>query len=483
MEVDSPNRLDGTNLPLQTVVDSQLFFISSSENDAVNNNVYGTDLFVQALPQLSLPVAGIEEMERAITDLTPITPNLTEFFPTNSPRRLHEDDLNRIMLSPLSSPMRTIEVGVVRTSSPGVEKHNCILSDCPLCPLAGWLKQHVDDWKLGAIYVSGSGSRFPPGTGRRVKLEQLLKLDTGYFPPCLPIFINCRVVRSAKAILCEVAGEVNPGSEPNHILDAIASINEAVDRSSEFLVVLLDHPEVLNATDIKQMNMAFKCIFSNFPTKRPPKMVKVADLATAAPPKQTPPVVRKRTLTPPIEPSGVTGDPDEFAAAREVLQADPEPHELPYSKEELVSLLTTRLEGRGVGHVFAPNAIRFAGAKMGKVSGDARLTLNLCIRALEIAEGKARDAQGSSLALSIPQVHSGDLWRLMDHRGSEYATGLGAIGEQTPLQQKILLASLLLIVKHNKSKDVKLGKLMDTYRKVMHKRKMKPEPEASCVGM
>ena len=63
-------------------------------------------------------------------------------------------------------------------------------------------------------------------------------------------------------------------------------------------------------------------------------------------------------------------------------------------------------------------------------------------------------------ALEHPQVHTGDLCRVIDFRGSHYATGLGSIGENTPLQQKGLLASLLLMVKHGKSKEVTQGKLV-----------------------
>jgi cell division control protein 6 len=41
-----------------------------------------------------------------------------------------------------------------------------------------------------------------------------------------------------------------------------------------------------------------------------------------------------------------------------------------------------------------------------------------------------------------------------------------------PLQQKLLMASLLLMVKKGKTKEVTLGKLMETYAKVCKKRKM-----------
>ena len=66
---------------------------------------------------------------------------------------------------------------------------------------------------------------------------------------------------------------------------------------------------------VKVMNMAFKCIFTIISSKPPPRIVKVADLALAAP------VVMKRTQTRPIKPSSVTSDPEEFVAAWEALHS------------------------------------------------------------------------------------------------------------------------------------------------------------------
>ena len=43
-------------------------------------------------------------------------------------------------------------------------------------------------------------------------------------------------------------------------------------------------------------------------------------------------------------------------------------------------------------------------------------------------------------------------------------------------------ASLLLMVKKGRSKEVTLGKLMDTYGKVLNKRNMKLELESACIG-
>ena len=84
-------------------------------------------------------------------------------------------------------------------------------------------------------------------------------------------------------------------------MDAINAIHEAVDRSTEFLVLFFDHADKLSAKDCSVLNMAFKCIFTNIFFKQSLKMVRVADLAPAGPPK--PLVVRKQTLTPPNQPS------------------------------------------------------------------------------------------------------------------------------------------------------------------------------------
>ena len=66
---------------------------------------------------------------------------------------------------------------------------------------------------------------------------------------------------------------------------------------------------------VKVMNMALKCIFTIISSKPPPRIVKVADLALAAP------VVMKRTQTRPVEPSSVTADPEKFVAAWEALHS------------------------------------------------------------------------------------------------------------------------------------------------------------------
>jgi cell division control protein 6 len=50
--------------------------------------------------------------------------------------------------------------------------------------------------------------------------------------------------------------------------------------------------------------------------------------------------------------------------------------------------------------------------------------------------------------------------------GSKLSAGLSTGAGGLPTQQKILLASLLLMLKRGRTKEVTLGKLMETYTKV-----------------
>ena len=95
--------------------------------------------------------------------------------------------------------------------------------------------------------------------------------------------------------------------------------------------------------------------------------------------------------------------------------------------------------------------------------------------------------KGYKTAKTLPQLCQVDIPQIMtvinQVYGSQISQSLGTKGVGLPVQQKILMASLLLLmVKKGQSKEVVLGKLIDTHSKVLKKRNMKPELESSCVG-
>merc|ERR1719495_864507 len=88
-------------------------------------------------------------------------------------------------------------------------------------------------------------------------------------------------------------------------------------------------------------------------------------------------------------------------------------------------------------------------------------------------------AGGQAGQVDVPQI----MKVINQVYGSQVSASLGTKGDGLPLKQKILIASLLLMVKKGRSKEVTLGKLSETYAKILRKRHMDPEHESACVGM
>lgn len=64
-----------------------------------------------------------------------------------------------------------------------------------------------------------------------------------------------------------------------------------------------------------------------------------------------------------------------------------------YNHEQLMKIIQSRLEGVP-GHVVEPDAVQFASRKVAAVSGDARRALDICRRAVELAEAEAKGNAG-----------------------------------------------------------------------------------------
>ncbi|KUI63149.1 Origin recognition complex subunit 1 [Cytospora mali] len=71
-----------------------------------------------------------------------------------------------------------------------------------------------------------------------------------------------------------------------------------------------------------------------------------------------------------------------------------------YNHEQLMKIVQSRLEGVP-GNIVEPDAVQFASRKVAAVSGDARRALDICRRAVELAEAEAKSAD-STLEPSTP---------------------------------------------------------------------------------
>ncbi|KAK4088764.1 hypothetical protein Purlil1_6975 [Purpureocillium lilacinum] len=134
-----------------------------------------------------------------------------------------------------------------------------------------------------------------------------------------------------------------------------------------------------------------------------------------------------------------------------------------YTHDQLMRIIQSRLEGVP-GNIVDPDAIQFASRKVAAVSGDARRALDICRRAVELAEG---DVQGDPTTPSKSGGHDAS------RRGRvTIATIKKAINEATsnpvqqhlrglPLTSKILMAALLMRIRRTGLVETTFGETLD----------------------
>lgn len=154
-------------------------------------------------------------------------------------------------------------------------------------------------------------------------------------------------------------------------------------------------------------------------------------------------------------------------------------HFSPYTKEQIVDIFKNRLQAAGVLDVFPTATIHLLSAKVAAMSGDIRKALDLGRRVAEKAkEQSTLNAQSlSELGINeIDKVERIEVKQVLNVLNDAYSTAnkwddqSGDSGNAIPLQEKILVCTLLLLLKQAKNKDITVGRLREVYAKVCKKR-------------
>ncbi|KAL8722413.1 MAG: hypothetical protein Q9225_001092 [Loekoesia sp. 1 TL-2023] len=154
-----------------------------------------------------------------------------------------------------------------------------------------------------------------------------------------------------------------------------------------------------------------------------------------------------------------------------------------YTHEQLQAIISSRLS-HVPGQIVDPDAIQFASRKVAAVSGDARRALDICRRAVEIAETDM--AENMNPLLATPSKRN----RLKEKSGQEVSQGKGkkvgqvtigtvkqAINEATtsslqqylkslPLSSKLFLAAILARTRRSGVSECVLGDVVDEAKKL-----------------
>lgn len=152
-----------------------------------------------------------------------------------------------------------------------------------------------------------------------------------------------------------------------------------------------------------------------------------------------------------------------------------------YTHQQLIKIIESRLEGIGQV-VVEPDAVQFASRKVAAVSGDARRALDICRRAVEIAEAEAaaeKENEQHAVAPGTPSKTPGKATALgKSKRGVvTIATIKRAINEATstplaaylrslPLASKVFLAALLARIRRTGLTESVLGDVVDEAKRM-----------------
>ncbi|CRK31312.1 hypothetical protein BN1708_015926 [Verticillium longisporum] len=148
-----------------------------------------------------------------------------------------------------------------------------------------------------------------------------------------------------------------------------------------------------------------------------------------------------------------------------------------YNHEQLMKIIQSRLEGIP-GDLVEPDAVQFASRKVAAVSGDARRALDICRRAVELAEAEAQPVPTTP---SHGSHRHGNEDIKTTQRGGRVtiATIRRAINEATtnPIQQylrslalgpRLLLFALVARTQKSGTSDATFGDIMDEVQRVLN---------------
>lgn len=166
-------------------------------------------------------------------------------------------------------------------------------------------------------------------------------------------------------------------------------------------------------------------------------------------------------------------------------------HFAPYSKSQIVNILTSRLKAAGVLDVFTPVALQMLAGKVASISGDVRRALDIGRRVVEmIDENKKADVLKSvenfANELGKAPTKKVNPQQVASVLNNVYGTSQNLSDESEdsfPLQQKIVICSLLLLLKKAKNKDVTIGKLHGVYTLICNKRNLTAVDQVEFVGL
>ncbi|XP_058301059.1 cell division control protein 6 homolog isoform X2 [Hylobates moloch] len=327
--------------------------------------------------------------------------------------------------------------------------------------IRNFLREHICGKKAGSLYLSGA-----PGTGKTACLSRILQ-DLKELKGFKTIMLNCMSLRSAQAVFPAIAQEIcqEEVSRPAG-KDMMRKLEKHMTtEKGPMIVLILDEMDQLDSKGQDVLYTLFE-----WPWLSNSRLVLIG-------------IANTLDLTDRILPR---------LQAREKCK----PQLLnfpPYTRNQIVTILQDRLNQVSRDQVLDNAAIQFCARKVSAVSGDVRKALDVCRRAIEIVESDVKsqtilkplsECKSPSEPL-IPKrvglIHISQVISEVD--GGRMTLSQEGAQDSFPLQQKILVCSLMLLIRQLKIKEVTLGKLYEAYSKVCRKQQVAAVDQSECLSL
>lgn len=325
-----------------------------------------------------------------------------------------------------------------------------------------FLKEHVCGKKPGSLYLSGA-----PGTGKTACLSRILQDFQKEVKSFKTILLNCMSLRSAQAVFPAIAQEIGrqelcraAGKDLMRKLEKHLTAEKG-----PMIVLVLDEMDQLDSKGQDVLYTLFE-----WPWLDGSRLVLIG-------------IANTLDLTDRILPR---------LEARENCK----PQLLnfpPYTRNQIAAILQDRLSQVSRDQVLDNAAIQFCARKVSAVSGDIRKALDVCRRAIEIVESDVRSQTilkplseckspcESLVPKRVGLAHISQVISEVD--GNRVTLSQENTQDSLPLQQKILVCSLLLLTRRLKIKEVTLGKLYEAYSSVCHKQQVAAVDQSECLSL
>lgn len=307
--------------------------------------------------------------------------------------------------------------------------------------LETFLMEHLESEKSGSLYISGQS-----GTGKTASLSyilQLPKVKENY----KQVYVNCTMMKSAASIYSRICKELQLETSGSTEKACLTAIEKYLSRKHKMILLVLDEIDQL---DSKRQSVLYT-IFE-WPSLADSRLVLVGIANALDLTERTLPRLQARCS---LRPSTL--------------------HFAPYTKEQIINIFTTVLANEDKRNVFSPVALQMLAAKIAAISGDMRRALDIGRRVVELAKRSKTGDQSESTTRDAPvTVEWKQVLEVLNNIYGGSAQIKADVEDDIPLQQKLILCSLMLILTKGKNKDVVMGKLHDVYKKVASTRNIAP---------